>query len=117
MRLNNKTATYFLASFIAWLTAQPLASAQDVGDVAKGRNYAARVCAQCHGVLANEVISPRFNIASFKRIADTPGMNEQALSIWLTTSHPTMPNLIIELEDRRNVVAYIVSLREPTVTR
>jgi mono/diheme cytochrome c family protein len=115
--IQRRLAACVLSGVLAWLTLPSPSHAQNVGDVAKGGVYAAKMCAQCHGVLANEVVSPRFNIASFKRIANTPGMTEQALSIWLTTSHPTMPNLIIELEDRRNVVAYIVSLREPPPAR
>ena len=86
--------------------------AQEIGDPSKGRKFAQDICAQCHAVLPNEVISPRFNIASFRRIANTPGMTEQALSIWLTTSHPTMPNFFLEIEDRKNVVAYIASLKD-----
>lgn len=88
------------------------ASAQEVGDAAKGKKFAEEQCAQCHAVLREERVSPRFNIASFGRIANTPGMTAQALSIWMTTSHPTMPNLILEAEDRQNVVAYIVSLKD-----
>jgi mono/diheme cytochrome c family protein len=111
VRLTKRTVTCLVSSFLALLTAQSLARAQDVGDVGKGRDYAVQVCARCHGVLPDEVVSPRFNIASFRRIANTPGMTEQALSIWLTTSHPTMPNFILDIEDRRNIVAYIASLK------
>jgi hypothetical protein len=39
-------------------------------------------------------------------------MNALALTVWLRTSHPTMPNLIIEPNDLDDVVAYIASLRE-----
>ncbi len=84
---------------------------QDVGDPAKGLAYARQVCADCHGVLAQERVSPRFNVATFKRIAETPGMTAQALSIWLTSSHPTMPMLVLEDDDKRNVIAYIVGLK------
>jgi len=31
------------------------------------------------------------------------------LSVWLQTSHPTMPNIILEQDDMRNVIAYIRS--------
>jgi mono/diheme cytochrome c family protein len=110
-------ATCLLSGVLAWLTMPSPSHAQDVGDVAKGRDYAARVCAQCHAITADTGRSPQPRVATFPTIANTPGMTAQALSIWLTTSHPTMPNLIIELEDRRNVVAYIVSLREPIATR
>ena len=101
-------------AFVLGVAASPAAMAQalEAGDTSKGRMFAQEACAQCHGVLPDEVVSPRFNVASFKRIANTPGMTQQALSIWLTTSHPTMPNFILELEDRRNVAAYIVILKD-----
>ena len=39
-------------------------------------------------------------------------MTGTALSVWLRTPHKSMPDLIIEPEDRNNVIAYIVSLRD-----
>ena len=39
-------------------------------------------------------------------------MTGTALSVWLRTPHKSMPDLIIEQEDRNNVIAYIVSLRD-----
>jgi hypothetical protein len=37
-------------------------------------------------------------------------MTGMALTAWLTTSHPTMPNLIIEADRMDDLVAYIRSL-------
>jgi hypothetical protein len=34
--------------------------------------------------------------------------------VWLQTSHPTMPNIILEPNDMSNVVAYILSLSKST---
>jgi hypothetical protein len=48
----------------------------------------------------------------FDDVADTPGMTATALFAWMRTSHPTMPNIILEPDDLRNVVAYILSLKE-----
>jgi hypothetical protein len=33
-----------------------------------------------------------------------------ALTVWLQSSHPTMPNIILKPDELRNVVAYIRSL-------
>ena len=49
---------------------------------------------------------------TFQSVADTPGMTELALSVWLQSSHPTMPNIILSQDDLRNVVAYIRSLEK-----
>jgi mono/diheme cytochrome c family protein len=94
----------------AVLAASYTAKAQDA-DVEAGAAYAEQVCAACHAVLANEKISPLLEAPSFQSVADTPGMTELALSVWLQSSHPTMPNIILKQDDARNVVAYIRSLK------
>jgi mono/diheme cytochrome c family protein len=81
------------------------------GDVAAGQAYAKQVCAACHAVLPNEQISPLAQAPTFQKVADTRGMTEMALTVWLQSSHPTMPNIILKQDDLRNVVAYIVSLK------
>jgi mono/diheme cytochrome c family protein len=81
------------------------------GDVAAGQAYAKQICAACHAVLPNEQISPLAQAPTFQKVADTSGMTELALSVWLQSSHPTMPNIILKPDDLRNVVAYIVSLK------
>jgi mono/diheme cytochrome c family protein len=86
------------------------AEAQDA-DIAAGKAYADQVCAACHAVQAGELDSPLYEAPPFQEVADTPGMTELALSVWLQSSHPTMPNIILEQDDLRNVVAYITSLK------
>jgi mono/diheme cytochrome c family protein len=88
----------------------PGALAQEA-DIKAGAVYAGKVCAACHAVLANEQISPLPQAPNFQSVADTPGMTELALTVWLQSSHPTMPNIILEQDDLRNVVAYIRSLK------
>ena len=48
----------------------------------------------------------------FKDVANMPGMTGTALRVWLSTSHPTMPNIIVEPTDMDNVIAFIVSLKK-----
>ncbi|HML93185.1 c-type cytochrome [Methyloceanibacter sp.] len=85
------------------------ASAQDA-DIAAGKAYAEQVCAQCHAVQAGEDLSPAEGATPFQEVANTPGMTEYALSVWLQSSHPTMPNIVLEQDEMRNVIAYIRSL-------
>ena len=47
----------------------------------------------------------------FREVAARPGITGTALAIWLQTSHPTMPNIIVEHQDMLNVIAYILSLK------
>ena len=37
-------------------------------------------------------------------------MTATALAVWLQTSHPTMPNIMLAPNDMDNVFAYILSL-------
>ncbi len=89
------------------------AEAQQIGNVEEGRAYARAHCAECHGVETNgEDFSPNIDAPDFSVVANTPGMTERALVVWLQTSHPTMPNFMIPAEVRDNLVAYIMSLRK-----
>jgi mono/diheme cytochrome c family protein len=85
------------------------ALAQDA-DIEAGAAYANKVCAACHAVLPDEQVSPLPQVPTFQSVANTPGMTEMALTVWLQSSHPTMPNIVLEPDDMRNVVAYIRSL-------
>jgi mono/diheme cytochrome c family protein len=86
-----------------------------------GQSFAERVCSRCHAVLRGEGVDPDPEPLPFKEvgrplpfedIANTPGITEAALYAWLTTSHPTMPDIVLEKEELRNVVAYILSLKK-----
>jgi cytochrome c2 len=88
------------------------ALAQELGDPARGRAYAERNCGDCHAVEPGDVHVARPGIVSFKTIANTKGMTGRALTVWLQTSHPNMPNLIVAAEDRDDLIAYILSLRD-----
>src|SRR5256885_1933940 len=88
------------------------ANAQD-GDVATGRAFARETCITCHVVEPTNV-SPRVVAIgpNFQDVANTKGMTATALRVFLTTSHPKMPNLILTPEQITDVSAYILSLRE-----
>jgi hypothetical protein len=55
--------------------------------------------------------SPNKDAPSFFAIANTPGMTEMALGVFLFTPHRQMPNLIIPPSDARDLITYIVSLK------
>ncbi|HEX7532153.1 MAG TPA: c-type cytochrome [Methyloceanibacter sp.] len=102
-------ATMMLA--VTMLLAGVSGAAAQEGDVTAGAAYAKQICASCHAVLPNEQISPLPQAPTFQTVANLPGMTEMALSVWLQSSHPTMPNIILKPDDLRNVVAYITSLK------
>jgi cytochrome c len=88
------------------------AQAQD-GDVAAGHAFAREACNACHVVEAEQRAPRRIVIGpAFRDIANTRGITATALRVFLTTSHPKMPNLILTREETADVIAYILSLRD-----
>lgn len=78
----------------------------------RGKAYARKACAECHEVEPGIPAAPYASAPSFSSIAGTPGMTAMALNVWMTTSHPTMPNLVIPQKEKEDLVAYFAGLRE-----
>jgi hypothetical protein len=62
-------------------------------------------------VHARQTDSPVEGATPFQIVADASGITANALTAWLQTSHPTMPNIIMTDEEMRNVIEYILSLK------
>lgn len=116
-----------LAVFAAW--SAPAAKAQTKpaeGNVRAGRALALLVCAGCHVVAPDQPFKPIYkgppNPPDFKEIANQPGVTADSLRHHLETlpaiARNSMPNLLLSDDELRNVVAYIISLRDqPTPSR
>jgi mono/diheme cytochrome c family protein len=85
--------------------------AQEAGNVGHGRQIAQTICIACHIVAKDQQVSPNNEAPPFPMIAATPGITSIALTAALLTSHRLMPNIILETDERRDVIAYILSLR------
>lgn len=72
-------------------------AAKEVGDPQGGFEYAKEVCSVCHGISAEK--SPLPKATRFREVADRPGMTGTALRVWMETSHPTMPNIVVDKQD------------------
>jgi mono/diheme cytochrome c family protein len=106
-----RTRWISLAALASLIAAPPAAGAQDVSAITRGLYYANRSCASCHAVAAGQKRSPNSAAPTFEAVANTPGMTAMALNVWLHTSHPTMPNLIINPDNIADLTAYIGSLK------
>jgi mono/diheme cytochrome c family protein len=84
--------------------------AQDSGDPREGLAFAREVCASCHAILAGQTRSPNPQAPTFERIASVPGMTPLALTVVLQTSHKTMPSIMLQAKELRDLTAYITSL-------
>ena len=88
------------------MAAAGLAFAQQSGDPAEGMRLAMRSCVSCHGSQTAPQRAP-----SFSDIAAMKSTTGESLNVFLRTSHPSMPNLILTTTERDDIIAYILSLR------
>lgn len=88
-----------------------LVTAAQMGDPARGQAYAEVACASCHAVANGQVNSPNPDAPAFDTVANMPGMTSIALNVWLHTSHPTMPNLLVEPDRIDDLSAYLETLK------
>lgn len=100
-----------LFSLAACLALSTPVTAEEAGDAGRGASYAQKICAECHAVLSGESYSPDPQAPPFQVVAETTGMTHRALAVWLQSSHPNMPNIMLEAGDRDDVIAYIMSLK------
>ncbi len=77
----------------------------------RGLSLARQRCAECHAVERGMKISPIADAPTFGRIANTKGMTARYLSVELRRAHEIMPNVKLSPFERREIIAYIVSLR------
>ena len=84
-----------------------LALGQQAGDPEAGRRLAEARCLQCHG----SAVAAAHKAPTFSAIAATPSTTARSLGVFLRSPHASMPNLILSLADRDDVIAYILSLR------
>jgi mono/diheme cytochrome c family protein len=95
----------------AAVLAMSQAQAQQIDRAKQGLIFAKQVCAQCHSVEKDAPYSPNPGAPRFEDIANTAGMTAMAISAALHTSHPTMPNVMLDSDELGNIVAYILSLQ------
>lgn len=98
-----------LGAIIVFATATAAAAADDLSRSQAGHVYVETYCSKCHSIGAGP--SPLEQAPRFKDVAEQSGVTAMSLQAFLQSSHPTMPNIIIEPEDMQNVIAYILSLK------
>lgn len=88
-----------------------MVQATELGDVDAGRQYAEQYCAGCHDVTSPNPMETGSGIPTFSAVANATRVTRTSLVVWMQTSHPKMPNLMLEQQDLDNVIAYILSLK------
>ena len=84
------------------------------GNAAEGLAFAKTNCASCHAVGANQV-SPNTLAPAFEAIANTRGLTEKTLTVWLRDSHnyPEMMNFEIAAKHIDDLAAHMLTLQSP----
>ena len=83
--------------------------AQEVGDAKRGSVLALGTCAVCHAVSKGKGGSSANPLAPpFSTITEVKGM---ALNVALLTPHHAMPNIMLDPQERADIIAYILSLK------
>jgi mono/diheme cytochrome c family protein len=80
------------------------------GGAASGHRLAEAWCKACHAIEPRTAGTPTV-APDFAAVANQPSTTELALKVFLRTSHPNMPNLVLTPEQTDNIVTYILSLK------
>ena len=101
--MSAKTVAASLLAGALWMSA---AQAQEVGDAATGRRVAQALCRDCHVERGPGGRGP-----AFADVARMPATTATMLTVYLRTSHPPMPDILLTPAEQEDVIAYILSLR------
>lgn len=82
-------------------------------DVAEGDRLAHTLCVNCHVVDSRSPVIRTDQVPSFSWVAQQPGLTQQYITNWLSTSHERMPDFTLSREEIRQLSAYIMSLKKP----
>jgi mono/diheme cytochrome c family protein len=106
-----KSLMYFVTFLMVSFAVSPVA-AQAGGDPQEGLAVAQQVCSGCH-VIRRGQDDPSLNsrAPTFPELATAPGMTVAALTVALTTPHAGMPMFMFTVDQRQDVIAYILGLR------
>ena len=85
-------------------------AALETDSVASGHKLADAWCKSCHAIEPRTAGTPT-KAPDFAAVANLPSTTELALKVFLRSSHPSMPNLVLTPEQTDAIVTYILSLR------
>ena len=87
-----------------------LSGAAQAADTAVGRHIARTLCSECHQVGPASPQPPNSTAPRFPDIARMPSTTELSIKVFLRSSHPHMPNIMLSPAQMDAVAAYILSL-------
>jgi mono/diheme cytochrome c family protein len=91
--------------------AQSLKAPERTPNVANGRQLSVRLCTNCHMVATDAAGASGQLAPSFAAIARKPGQTPEQVAGAIIIPHPDMPAVSLTMQEIRDVVGYIVSLK------
>ena len=88
------------------------AHGQGLEDKRQGRQLAERLCVNCHNVGSTSDGTSAEVAPSFKDLANRPDQTRERLAGRIVIPHPEMPTIPLTRAEIRDIVAYIISLKE-----
>jgi mono/diheme cytochrome c family protein len=105
-----RAQSFIARSLVAAVLLGTPALAQDHGDARRGSVLALQTCIACHGVRKGQN-STNPSAPPFTTIAAVKGISAMALNVALLLPHRAMPNIMLDPQERADIVAYILSLK------
>ena len=99
-----------IAALLAVRIPQANGAAAGLDSIAAGHRLAEAWCKTCHAIEAGGSLVPHPG-PDFVAVANAPSTTELGLKVFLRTSHPSMPNIVLTPEQADNLVTYILSLK------
>jgi cytochrome c len=93
------------------LATDPAISQSSTPEIARGRELAERLCANCHIVNADPAVRANPDVPGFPAIAGRSDATAERLAGRIIIPHPAMPGVQLTVAEIRDVVAYILSLK------
>lgn len=80
------------------------------GSATAGHQLAKAWCMECHSIEAATIGTANPG-PDFIKVANRPSTTALSLRVFLQSSHPSMPNLILKPDETDNLINYILSLK------
>ena len=93
-----------------WVLLNAPVFAQEIGNATRGWKLAIRTCSDCHWVRHGGK-SGSLRAPTLSAIANTKGMSAMALNVALLTSHRSMPNIVLDAQERADIITFILTLK------
>jgi mono/diheme cytochrome c family protein len=106
-------ARLWAAGLMAALLPMALGEAQEVGSAAAGAVVVGEWCVQCHKVTEADARGGMAGAPVLSAVANRPEVTAIWLQAFFVTPHGRMPDIILSPDQKDDVTAYILSLKQP----